>query len=154
MPLHEQLLGQWSAYTYAGYGSMEDEQIIFLADQTGWYAFDRGFLCERQTFTWSLSPAGALSLAGRTYGVIGAQRGTWEARPSTLHITGLTISIREEQVQWPDAALMRVLTFAYAPFAGSVKFARIATNSDEIAFPRFIGEEPVIKSTDYPDYKD
>jgi hypothetical protein len=56
------LIGRWSAFAYNGYGTMEDETVVFLPDQTGWYAFDRGLLSERETFTWSLSADDALSI--------------------------------------------------------------------------------------------
>jgi hypothetical protein len=134
------LIGRWSAFAYNGYGTMEDETVVFLPNQTGWYAFDRGFLSERETFTWSLGADDALSIQGQQYGVVGDQPGTFEVRPSDVRIAHLPITIGEEPVQWPGEARALVLTFAAAPFAGSVKFALVTADSATISFPRFAGE--------------
>lgn len=143
MTLQDTLIGHWSAYAYNGYGSMEDECVVFLPDHTGWYAFDRGFLCECETFTWLISPDNLLSIEGREYAVAGNQRGTFKKRPSDLHIANLPITVREEPVQWPGQAHRLILTFATAPFAGRVKFAQITADSTNSSFPRFAGESGI-----------
>lgn len=141
MTLHHRIIGHWSAYAYNGYGTMEDESLVFLPDYSGWYAFDRGFLCERETFTWSLGNDTMLSITGNKYAVAGNQHGEFEERPSDLRLIDLPITIGEEAVQWPGEARKLVLTFDRAPFAGSLKFAQVSADSATIAFPCFASEE-------------
>jgi hypothetical protein len=116
---------------------MEDEQLVFLPDQTGWYAFDRGVLCERITFTWSVTRDGVLTLDHQLYTTIHDYDGSLEHRrgivfPVTVHIT-----LREEPTMWPDAVRHVILSVDPAPFAGSMKFAHINANPATIEFPRF-----------------
>jgi hypothetical protein len=96
MTLPDSLIGHWSAFAYKGYGSMEDEQFVFLPDDTGWYAFERGFLCKRETFRWSLGTEGGLWLEGREYARVGDQLGTFVVQPSELRVVHLALTLGEE----------------------------------------------------------
>jgi hypothetical protein len=137
MTYHDSILGQWSAYAYNGYGTMEDEQLVFLPDQTGWYAFDRGVLYERITFTWSIMRDGVLTLDRQQYTTIHEGDGSHEYRRWTTLPVTVRITLREETTMWPDAARHVILSVDPAPFAGSLKFALINSNPATIVFPRF-----------------
>jgi hypothetical protein len=135
--LQQALIGKWSAYEYNGYGTLEDVVLAFRTDGTGWYAFERDVLCERETFIWEVSPDERVTIKGLTTAVVSEDGLSFEESASRRFFPELKLEVKEETTRWPEANEALVLTFETEGFAGISKFAQVATNPAELALPRF-----------------
>jgi hypothetical protein len=135
--LRESLIGTWSAYAYGGYGTMEDELITFRPDGTGWYAFDRGFLCERETFEWAVINENMVQVQGITYAVIQEDEPGYKERPSRMPVRIAQAIVETGVVEWPQASKALILTLDRRLFAGATKFALLTSNLNKLALPEF-----------------
>ncbi len=126
----DDLIGLWSIDLLYGDGAQEDTWLAFRSNGTGWLAFLHYGLCELDTFDWSMSEGGPLTIVGNRY----------RSPPDPEQASSFSFAdlcFRVTQRDTPRYGIVSVLTFDCEIWCSVSEFGLVSRDEDKLNPPVF-----------------